>query len=104
MIVGIAWMQDGYMLEGPDITGVGDHTVDLGIEYLVGDTARAAQAAASDLNNLVGLAPPSQHDARDVDELLGTDENETGAFVPSVGILATIGLLGASALSQRRDE
>lgn len=104
MIVGIAWMQDGYMLEGPDITGVGDHSVDLGIEYLVGDTARAAQVAASDLNNLVGLAPPSQHDARDVDELLGNDENETGVFVPGVGILATIGLLGASALSQRRDE
>lgn len=103
MVVGVAWMHDGYMMVGPDIEGVGDHSVDFGIEYLVGDAARTAQAAASDLDSLVGLAPPSQHDARDVDELLGI-EDEDGVFVPGVGVMMTLGLLGAAALSQRREE
>lgn len=103
MVVGVGWMQDGYMMVGPDIDGVGDHSVEFGIEYLVGDAARTAQAAASDLDSLVGLAPPSQHDARDVDELLGIDD-EDGVFVPGVGAMLTIGLLGAAALSQRREE
>lgn len=103
MVVGVGWMQDGYMMVGPDIDGVADHSVDFGIEYLVGDAARTAQAAASDLDSLVGLAPPSAHDARDVDELLGIDDEE-GVFVPGVGAMLTIGLLGAAALSQRREE
>lgn len=104
MVVGVVWMQDGYMITGPDIEGVGDHNVQFGIEYLVGDDARAAQSAASDLDNLVGLAPPSEHDARDIDGLVDEEEAESGVFVPGVGILSTLALLGATALSQRRDE
>ena len=102
MVVGIAWMQDGYVMVGPEIAGTSGHTVEFGIEYLVGDDARTAQASAADLNNLVGLAPPSQHDARDVDLLLGIEDE--GIFVPGIGVLATIGLLGATALFSRRDE
>ena len=104
MVVGAAWMQDGYMIVGPEIDGVGDHSVQFGIEYLVGDDARAAQAAASNLENLGDLAPPSQHDARDIDGLVGDEESESGIFVPGVGVLSTLALLGASALSQRRNE
>ena len=104
MVVGVVWMQDGYMITGPDIEGVGDHNVQFGIEYLVGDDARAAQSAASDLDNLVGLAPPSEHDARDIDGLVDEEEAESGVFVPGVGILSTLALLGATELSQRRVE
>tara|TARA_A100001037_G_C14844537_1_gene498020 strand:- start:292 stop:717 length:426 start_codon:yes stop_codon:yes gene_type:complete len=104
MVVGAAWMQDGYMVLGPEIDGVADHNVQFGIEYLVGDDARAAQAAASNLENLGDLAPPSQHDARDIDGLVGDEESESGIFVPGVGVLSTLALLGASALSQRRNE
>ncbi|MGB1459701.1 MAG: low-density lipoprotein receptor class A repeat-containing protein [Candidatus Thalassarchaeaceae archaeon] len=104
MVVGAAWMQDGYMIVGPEIDGVGDHNVQFGIEYLVGDDARAAQAAASNLENLGDLAPTSQHDARDIDGLVGDEESESGIFVPGVGVLSTLALLGASALSQRRNE
>ncbi len=104
MVVGAAWMQDGYMIVGPEIDGVGDHNVQFGIDYLVGDDARAAQAEASNLDNLGGLAPPSQHDAREVDGLVGEEEAESGLFVPAVSMLSTLALLGASALSQRRNE
>ena len=104
MVVGAAWMQDGYMIVGPEIDGVGDHNVQFGIEYLVGDDARAAQFEASDLENLGGLDPSSQHDAREIDDLVGEDEAESGLFVPGIGILSTLALLGASALSQRRNE
>ena len=104
IVVGAAWMQDGYMIVGPEIDGVGDHNVQFGIEYLVGDDARAAQVAASNLENLGDLAPPSQHDARDIDGLVGDEESESGVFVPGVGILSTLALLGASALSQGRNE
>ena len=104
MVVGVAWMQDGYMIVGPEMQGVGDHSIDLGIEYLVGDNARAAQASASDLDSLVGLAPPSQHDARFIDEIVGTDEGEVGDFVvPSSGVLATLAILGLVAISKKRD-
>jgi len=105
MVVGVAWMQDGYMIVGPEMQGVGDHSIDLGIEYLVGDNAREAQASASDLDSLVGLAPPSQHDARFVDEIVGMDEGEVGDFVvPSSGVLATLAILGLVAITKKRDQ
>ena len=104
MVVGFAWMQDGYMILGPDIDGIGVHNTELGIDYLVGDNARNAQASASNLESLVSLAPPSQHDARTIDELVGIDQEESSDFaVPSVGILATLTILCLSAILAKRD-
>ena len=103
MVVGVAWMQDGYMVVGPEIQGVGDHSIDLGIEYLVGDNARTAQASASDLDSLVGLAPPSQHDARVIDEIVGIEEEASDFVVPGTGVLATLAILGLVAISKKRD-
>ena len=104
MVVGFAWMQDGYMILGPDIDGIGIHNTELGIDYLVGDNARNAQASASNLESLVSLAPPSQHDARTIDELVGINQEESSDFaVPSVGILATLTILCLSAILAKRD-
>ena len=104
MVVGFAWMQDGYMILGPDIDGIGIHNTELGIDYLVGDNARNAQASASNLESLVSLAPPSQHDARTIDELVGINQEESSDFaVPSVSILATLTILCLSAILAKRD-
>ena len=104
MVVGFAWMQDGYMILGPDIDGIGVHSTELGIDYLVGDNARNAQATASNLESLVSLAPPSQHDARNIDELVGIDQEESSDFaVPGLGIYATLTILCLSAILAKRD-
>ena len=104
MVVGFAWMQDGYMILGPDIDGIGVHSTELGIDYLVGDNARNAQASASNLESLVSLAPPSQHDARTIDELVGIDQEESSDFaVPGLGIYATLTILCLSAILAKRD-
>ena len=104
MVVGFAWMQDGYMILGPDIDGIGVHSTELGIDYLVGDNARNAQASASNLESLVSLAPPSQHDARNIDELVGIDQEESSDFaVPGLGIYATLTILCLSAILAKRD-
>lgn len=104
MVVGFAWMQDGYMILGPDIDGIGVHSTELGIDYLVGDNARNAQASASNLESLVSLAPPSQHDARNIDELVGIDQEESSDFaVPGLGIYATLTVLCLSAILAKRD-
>ena len=104
MVVGFAWMQDGYMILGPDIDGIGVHSTELGIDYLVGDNARYAQASASNLESLVSLAPPSQHDARNIDELVGIDQEESSDFaVPGLGIYATLTILCLSAILAKRD-
>ena len=104
MVVGFAWMQDGYMILGPDIDGIGVHSTELGIDYLVGDNARNAQASASNLESLVSLAPPSQHDARTIDELVGINQEESSDFaVPGLGIYATLTILCLSAILAKRD-
>ena len=104
MVVGFAWMQDGYMILGPEIDGVGVHSTELGIDYLVGDNARNAQASASNLESLVSLAPPSQHDARTIDELVGIGQEESSDFaVPGLGIYATLTILCLSAVFAKRD-
>ena len=104
MVVGFAWMQDGYMILGPEIDGVGVHSTELGIDYLVGDNARNAQASASNLESLVSLAPPSQHDARTIDELVGINQEESSDFaVPGIGIYATLTILFLSAILAKRD-
>ena len=104
MVVGFAWMQDGYMILGPDIDGIGVHSTQLGIDYLVGDNARNAQASASNLESLVSLAPPSQHDARTIDELVGINQEESSDFaVPGIGIYATLTILFLSAILAKRD-
>ena len=104
MVVGFAWMQDGYMILGPEIDGVGVHSTELGIDYLVGDNARNAQASASNLESLVSLAPPSQHDARTIDELVGIGQEESSDFaVPGIGIYATLTILCLSAVFAKRD-
>ena len=104
MVVGFAWMQDGYMILGPDIDGIGVHSTELGIDYLVGDNARNTQASASNLESLVSLAPPSQHDARNIDELVGIDQEESSDFaVPGLGIYATLTILCLSAILAKRD-
>ena len=104
MVVGFAWMQDGYMILGPDIDGIGVHSTELGIDYLVGDNARNAQASASNLESLVSLAPPSQHDVRNIDELVGIDQEESSDFaVPGLGIYATLTVLCLSAILAKRD-
>ena len=104
MVVGFAWMQDGYMILGPDIDGIGVHSTELGINYLVGDNARNAQASASNLESLVSLAPASQHDARTIDELVGIDQEESSDFaVPGLGIYATFTILCLSAIIAKRD-
>ena len=104
MVVGFAWMQDGYMILGPDIDGIGVHSTELGIDYLVGDNARNTQASASNLESLVSLAPPSQHDARNIDELVGIDQEESSDFaVPGLGIYSTLTILCLSAILAKRD-
>ena len=104
MVVGFAWMQDGYMILGPDIDGIGVHSTELGIDYLVGDNARNAQASASNLESLVSLAPASQHDARTIDELVGINQEESSDFaVPGLGIYATLTILCLSAILVKRD-
>jgi len=104
MVVGFAWMQDGNMILGPDIDGIGVHSTELGIDYLVGDNARNAQASALNLESLVTLAPPSQHDARNIDELVGIDQEESSDFaVPGLGIYATLTILCLSAILAKRD-
>ena len=104
MVVGFAWMQDGYMILGPDIDGIGVHSTELGIDYLVGDNARNAQASASNLESLVSLAPPSEHDARTIDELVGIDDEESSDFaVPGFGISATLTILCLTAILAKRD-
>ena len=104
MVVGFAWMQDGYMILGPDIDGIGVHSTELGIDYLVGDNARNTQASASNLESLVSLAPPSQHDARNIDELVSIDQEESSDFaVPGLGIYATLTILCLSAILAKRD-
>ncbi|RZD53463.1 MAG: hypothetical protein CXT64_02040 [Methanobacteriota archaeon] len=102
-VLGMVLIDGGMMLIGPDIVGVSTHPVELHLEYLVGDDARAAQQIAANMDTLPGLAPPSEHDERAVRDFLGI-EDEGGIFVPAPGILATLALLGATALFKRRDD
>jgi len=102
--VGIALLVDSQLVVGPDIEGVPEHPVPISISYHVGDDARGLRDAISELDELSDLAPPSEHDPREVDELLGIEDTEAGEFVvPAPGIIATVALIGVAALASRRD-
>ena len=103
--VGIALLVDSQLVVGPDIEGVPEHPVPISISYHVGDDARGLRDAISELDELSDLAPSSEHDPRDVDELLGIEGTEAGEFVvPAPGIIATVALLGVAALASRREK
>jgi hypothetical protein len=103
-ILGIAVIHDEMIFVGPEIDGVSGHPVSISITYHVGEQARNARDSASNLNDLLSLAPPGDHDAREVRELLGISDDNSNFSVPSLSVISLIGIISLSAFNYRRDK